>query len=244
MQHLIPLIIREFRYYERKLPLYLRNDDCFVEHFRLWYELMMGEGDDDMGIAISEFKGVSPTSDLLLCLLNIYDKDFLSIISQLKDYNNNCDILDMLGNLFGIRRTFSLEYYASATAQTKTAATVSLTDKEFLTLIKAQIIRNYCNGTYEQVMQYYADAGLQILPVYNSTYDASVDAYLNESKDVTPNIDKLFRGGYLTVEHLGIRYTYTVAEMLRVLIWANADGEQGNSFWADEAGTIGGIFVV
>ena len=243
MKHLIPLTIREFRYYERKLPLYLRNDDCFVEHFRLWYELMMGEGDDNMGIAISEFKGVSPTSDLLLYLLNIYDKDFLSIISQLKDYDDNCDLLDMIGNLFGLRRTFSLEYYETATSTTKTAATVSLTDKEFLMLIKAQIIRNYCDGTYEQVMQYYADAGLQILPVYNSTYDASVDAYLNEDKDVTDNISKLFRGGYLTIEHLGIRYTYTITEMVNFLVWADANGQGGNSFWADE-NDVGGVFVV
>lgn len=243
MKHLIPLTIREFRYYERKLPLYLRNDDCFVEHFRLWYELMMGEGDDNMGIAIGEFKGVSPTSDLLLYLLNIYDKDFLSIVSQLKDYNNNCDILDMLGNLFGLRRTFSFEYYETATSTTKTAATVSLTDKEFLTLIKAQIIRNYCNGTYEQVMQYYTDASLQILPVYNDTYNASVDAYLNEDKDVTDNISKLFRGGYLTIEHLGIRYTYTITEMLNILVWADENGQGGNSFWADE-NNVGGVFVV
>lgn len=243
MKHLIPLTIREFRYYERKLPLYLRNDDCFIEHFRLWYELLMGEGDDEQGIALNEFKGVSPTSDLLLHLLNIYDNDFLDTISQLKGYNDNCNILDMLGNLFGLRRTFSLEYYETTTSTEKTAATVSLTDKEFLTLIKAQIIRNYCNGTYEQVIQYYNDAGLQILPVNNSTYAASVDTYLNESEDVTPNISKLFRGGYLTIEHLGIRYTYTISQIFNVLVWADADGQGGNFVWADETGA-GGIFVV
>jgi hypothetical protein len=204
----------------------------------------MGEGDDEQGIALNEFKGVSPTSDLLLHLLNIYDNDFLNTISQLKDYDDdNCDLLDMIGNLFGLRRTFSFEYYETATSTTKTAATVSLTDKEFLTLIKAQIIRNYCNGTYEQVMQYYTDAGLQILPVYNDTYDASVDAYLNKSEDVTPNIDKLFRGGYLTVEHLGIRCTYTITEMRNILVLADGNGQGGNSFWADE-NDVGGVFAV
>lgn len=243
MKHLIPLTIREFRYYERKLPLYLRNDECFVEHFRLWYELLMGKGDDETGVPINEFQGISPSADLLLHLLNIYDQDFLNTIAQLKDYDDDCDLLDMLGNLFGLRRTFSLEYYETATSPTKTQATVSLNDKEFLTLIKAQIIRNYCDGTYEQVMQYYKDANLQILPVLNDTYNASVDAYLNESEDVTPNIDKLFRGGYLTVEHLGIRYTYTVTEMLNILVWANADGKGGNSVWADE-NDVGGVFAV
>lgn len=243
MKHLIPLEIREFRYYERKLPLYLRNDDCFIEHFRLWYELLMGEGDDEQGIAINEFKGVSPTSDLLLYLLNIYDNNFLNTISQLKDYDDNCNLLDMIGNLFGLRRTFSLEYYETTISTTKIAATVSLTDKEFLTLIKAQIIRNYCDGTYEQVMQYYADAGLQILPIYSDSYNASVDAYLNQTSDITPNIDKLFRGGYLTIEHLGIKYTYTIIDLLNILIWADENGQGGNSFWADE-NNAGGIFAV
>ena len=149
MKHLIPQTIREFRYYERKLPLYLRNDDCFIEHFRLWYELLMGEGDDEQAIALNEFKGVSPTSDLLLHLLNIYDGDFLDSISQLKDYNDNCNLLDMIGNLFGLRRTFSFEYYETATSQTKIAATVSLTDKEFLILIKAQIIGYNYDGKCE-----------------------------------------------------------------------------------------------
>lgn len=244
MKHLIPLTIREFRYYERKLPLYLRNDECFVEHFRLWYELLMGKGDDETGVPINEFQGISPSADLLLHLLNIYDKDFLDTVTQLKDYNDDCNLLDMLGSLFGLRRTFSFEYYETATSLTKTQTTVSLKDKEFLTLIKAQIIRNYCNGTYEQVMQYYKDANLQILPVSNNVYNASVDAYLNESEDITSNIDKLFRGGYLTVEHLGIHYTYTITEILRILIWADANGEQGNSFWAEETGTTGGVFAV
>lgn len=241
MEHLIPKTIREFRYYELKLPLYLRNDDCFIEHFRLWYELLMGRGDDD--VAIEEFCGILPSSDLLLHLFNIYDEDFLNTVAQLKDYNDDSNLLDMIGNLFGLRRTFSFDYFASATETTKISTTVSLNDKEFLTLIKAQIIRNYCDGTYEQVMQYYDDAGLQIVPVYNDVYDASVDAYLNDTEDVTENIDKLFRGGYLTIEHLGVRYTYTIAALLNVLIWANADGNGGNEFWADENG-VGGIFVV
>lgn len=243
MQHLINSELRTFKYYERKLPLYLRNDECFIEHFRLWYELLMGEGDNEQEISLSEFKGVSPTSDLLLYLLNIYDNNFLDTISQLKDYNDDCNILDMIGNLFGLRRTFSLSYHENAISSNMIEATVSLTDYEFLTLIKAQIIRNYCNGSYEQVMQYYEDAGLQILPVYNSSYNATVDAYLNESEAVTDNISKLFKAGYLTVENLGIHYTYTIAPMINVLVWALEDGSGGNSVWADEEGN-GGVFAI
>lgn len=242
MIHLIPLTLREFRYYERKLPLYLRNDECFIEHFKLWYELLMGKGDDDTNIAINEFCGVSPTSDLLLYLLNIYDDNFLNVVSQLYNYNGKCDLLDELGNLFGLRRSFSFKYYdVSSARDVKTS--VSLTDSEFLTLIKAQIIRNYCDGTYEQVMQYYADAKLQILPINSSAYNASVDAYLNKIDELTDNINKLFKGGYLTIEHLGIRYSYTIIKLFEILIWSTVDGLDGNGVWADNDGN-GGIFIV
>lgn len=242
MKHLIPLTIREFRYYERKLPLYLRNDDCFIEHFKLWYDLLMGKGDDEMGVPISEFQGVSPSADLLLHLLNIYDKDFLSTISQLKDYDDNNNILEMIGNLFGLRRTFSFEYYESPTSDV-TTTTVTLDDSEFLTLIKAQIIRDYCDGTYEQVMQYYNDANLQILPIYSDAYNASVDAYMNESISITDNIAKLFKGGFLTIEHVGVHYTYSIMALTNILIWADKDGLGGNSVWANENGD-GGIFTI
>lgn len=242
MIHLIPLTLREFRYYERKLPLYLRNDECFIEHFKLWYELLMGKGDDDTNIAINEFCGVSPTSDLLLYLLNIYDDNFLNVVSQLYNYNGKCDLLDELGNLFGLRRSFSFKYYdVSSARDVKTS--VSLTDSEFLTLIKAQIIRNYCDGTYEQVMQYYADAKLQILPINSSVYNASADAYLNKIDELTDNLTKLFKGGFLTIEHLGIRYSYTILKLFEILIWSTVDGLDGNGVWADNSGN-GGIFIV
>lgn len=243
MEHLIPLTLREFRYYERKLPLYLRNDDCFVEHFRLWYELLMGKGDDDTNIAINEFCGISPTSDLLLYLLNIYDTNFLTTITQLYGYDikKGSALLDDIGNLFGLRRSFSFKYYEPDKPQL-IQTTVSLTDDEFLILIKAQIIRNYCNGTYEQAMQYYRDANLEILPVNSDAYNASVDAYLNESETLTDNIRKLFKGGFLTIEHLGIRYSYTIFDLENILVWATEDGKLGNATWADEIS--GGVFIV
>lgn len=245
MNHLIPYTLREFRYYEQKLPLYLRNDDCFIEHFKLWYELLMGEGDDETSVAIKEFKGVSPTSDLLLYLLNIYDDDFLNVITALNGYDNTgeTDILNKIGNLFGLKREFSFEYYESSTSSVPTSTVVKLNDEEFLLLIKAQIIRNYCNGTYEQAMTYYMDANLQILPVYNIDDYAVVDAYLNENESLTDNISKLFKGGFLTIEHLGVRYTYTITNVINLLAWVDANGNNGNSVWADEQGN-GGVFAV
>lgn len=215
MRHLLPKELRSFRYYERKLPLYLRNDENFLEHFKIWYEVCMGKGDEG---EIKDFCGVSPSADLILYLLDIYDKDFLTTIQSLKNYTGRTDIIDDLGQLFGLNRQFSFGYKNEMTDTELTYEQVDLTDAEYLLLIKAQIIRNYCDGTYEQARQYYSDARLNILPL-NTDYDAVVVAYLNESDDLTDTIKKLFKAGLLTIEHIGITYQYVVIDFLKILMW-------------------------
>lgn len=216
MEHLLPAELRSFRYYERKLPLYLRNDENFIEHFKIWYEVCMGKGDD---VDIKDFCGVSPSADLILHLLNIYDKDFLSTIRSLKNYSGKTNLLDDLGQLFGLNRQFSFGYRETITDTNLTYVQVDLTDEEYLLLIKAQIIRNYCDGTYEQAKQYYSDAGLNILPLNSDTYDATVVAYLDDDDNLTDTIKKLFKAGLLTIEHMGITYQYVITYLLDMLMW-------------------------
>lgn len=250
MQHLLPDTLKEFRYYERKLPQYLRNDDCFVEHFRLWYELCCGKGDETQGVAINEFCGVAPSSDLILHLLNIYDSNFLATLRKLDGYDGAADILDKIGAIFGLRRNFAIDYYAEPTDKELTHEEVNLNDTEFLLLIKAQIIRNYCDGSYEQMVQYYEDASLQILTINSSVYEATVDCYLNSAAGYSSNIVKLFKAGFLTIEYLGIHYTYSEAAIMSALLWAD-DNEWSDPnivhTWADVDGAVEsteGVFVV
>lgn len=249
MEHLLPNALKEFRYYERKLPLYLRNDECFIEHFYLWYELCCGKGDETINVPIDEFCGVAPSSDLLLYLLNIYDADFLTTLQQLDGYDGRSDILDKIGAIFGLRRQFAIDYYETPIDTETIHAQLDLQDNEFLLLIKAQIIRNYCDGSYAQAMEYYADAGLEILPVDSQMYDVTVDCYINDAAGYNQDIIRLFKAGYLTIEHLGIRYTYYEASILSILLWAPNVEEPDKSVyhvWADEDGTItnAGVFIV
>lgn len=250
MQHLLPNELKDFRYYERKLPLYLRNDECFIEHFYIWYELCCGKGDETTGVALNEFCGVAPSSDLLLYLLNIYDANFLTSLQQLDGYDGRSDILDKIGAIFGLRRRFAIDYYENPTDSEMTHAQLDLQDTEFLLLIKAQIIRNYCDGSYEQTMQYYADAGLEILPVNSAIYDATVDCYINETAGYNQDIIRLFKAGYLTIEHLGVRYTYNEAAILSILLWANDTDYSDPTVvhtWADADDTTEsneGVFAV
>lgn len=250
MQHLLPDALKTFKYYERKLPQYLRNDECFIEHFKIWYELCCGKGDETQGVSYDEFCGVAPSSDLLLHLLNIYDDNFLSELSLLSGYDNSADILDKIGGIFGLRRNFAIDYYNNPTDAELTHEELSLNDSEFLLLIKAQIIRNYCDGTYEQMTQYYNDAGLQILTINSTSYDATVDCYLNSDANYADNIVKLFKAGFLTISHLGIHYTYSVIAILGILLWADDNTWNDPNIvrtWADsdsDTQNLEGVFSV
>ena len=221
MDFLLPNEIKSFRYYERKLPLYLRNDECFLEHFQLWYELLCGKGDAD--VAINEFCGVSPTSDLLLYLMNIYDTDFLQTLKSLAnaEEESKSDILDKLANLFGLRRNFSVKYITNTGATV--TATLDLPDEIFLLVIKAQIIRNYADGSYKQVEDYYLDAGLEMIQVPDGNVPASVTVYMNqqqvEESDYAEELTHLFLAGYFTIEHLGIMYALAISDIYNILIW-------------------------
>ena len=255
MEHLLPQTLRDFKYYEQKLPLYLRNDEAFTEHFQIWYELLMGNGYD---VAYNEFDGISPTSDLLLHLLNIFSETFLQDLQSLHNTGETSDLLDKLAELFGLKRNFSFDYYATSQSTTTTTASVNLTDEQLLLILHAQIIKNNNDGTYQLDAQYYEDAfrqfNLQIVSVNTEIDPATVNVYLNGVVDETSIYQQLFRGGFLTIEHLGIKYNYNVATIDDTLLWAVSNDAEANAnkpytrVWAEELikydGINGGIWTI
>mgnify|MGYP003288801105 CR=1 FL=1 len=58
---ILPEQIREFEYYKNKLPLFLQNSYGFIEHFRIWYDLLTSD----------EHTGLADNCDIILYLLNI-----------------------------------------------------------------------------------------------------------------------------------------------------------------------------
>lgn len=238
MNNLLPKELREFKYYERKLPLYLRNDRNFVEHFKIWYDILLSEKQIDAiflstedGIPLVTENGepivlegqygyviptnILPTSNLILHLLNIYDSSYLESLSKLKDYNENVsDILDKLANLFSISRNIKVTYTSNSSTIVEE---LHLNNEELLIFIKSQIIRNYCDGTYEQAMRYYEEAGLTVVLKPDET-SGKVDILLN-TVNMSENIQKLFLSGNLTISHLGIEYLYSAVNLANVLFW-------------------------
>ena len=63
---ILPDKFKSFEYYVNKLPLYLRNSYGFIEHYRIWYDLMIGENEN----------GLINVSDTILYLMDIFDDDY------------------------------------------------------------------------------------------------------------------------------------------------------------------------
>ena len=221
----VPDKIKSYEWYYNKLPLYLKNSYGFSEHFKIWYELLIS-GDKN---------GIVNVGDTLLYLFNIFDENFLQTIGSLPDsgategnYGTVSDFLDKLGYLFGVIRNFSVTYKNDNNENV--TEDLSLNNEDFLLLIKAQIIKNYCEGTYEQIKGYYNSAGLDVFLI--TTEDgASAHVYLGATPNSTKyslNVEKMFKSGLMRIESMGITYTEGVRALDWFLTW---DSTKAKEYW-------------
>lgn len=213
---ILPDKFKSFEYYINKLPLYLRNSYGFIEHYRIWYDLMIGENEN----------GLINVSDTILYLMDIFDDNYLVTIRDLTDsgstgdtdYGSKCDILDKIAALFGVTRNFSITYYED---NEEIKEELSLNNEDLLLLIKGQIIKNYCEGSYDQIKGYYNDAGL-VVYVITAEADATSHIYLAEpegSMQYSENVKKMFKSGLLRIESMGITYRDSTTELTGFLKW-------------------------
>ena len=212
--------IYNFDYYVKKLPLYLRNSDGFIEHFRIWFDLLTS---------------VVENSDQILNLINIFDEEYLTRINELDESveKNKSDFLDKLGAIFNVKRNFSVTYISEGSPVIKQ---LSLDNKEFLLLIRAQIIKNYSDGSYIQMRKFYDSAKLKIYFYSNSP--ASVQVYLlnipgSADFDYSNNVLDMFYAGLLCIESMGITYAYSQQNYDDILVWADEDELLGYNEWDD-----------
>lgn len=197
--YLIPDKLMTFDYYRLKLPLYLRQSKTFQEHFRIWYDLLIG----------NEKKGLVGNARIFFNLLQLFDKDYITFLNSLKtDEEDESKILDYIGDLFGVYRNNSVTY--SYNDETKTED-ITLSDAEFLTLIKAKIVKNNYDGTRSQLQDYYDIVAYKSIYFDNVSADATLNVFM--VVDTLPTIDtltntqKMFLSGAFNIESLGIAYT-------------------------------------
>lgn len=154
-------------------------------------------------------------------------------LSETLNPSNNA-ILDWIGNLVGVKRQFRIgDTY------------IYLGNKEFIRLIKAQILQNNYAGTREQINELYSNLGLTIRQ-YNSVNSGEVYLYWDKAdfrnsdgtyKDGFSANDKiLFEHGFYTIKSMGLSYHTEVVNFKNLGIWDSEEKLWGKTY-ADEEKT-------
>lgn len=228
-QSLIPEKLKSFKYYLSKLPRYLKASKSFQEHFKIWFELLTTQVDN---------------SQILLNMLNIFAEDYWEFLESVEGSTKDdtqSDILDKLGNLYGVSRNLTVTY-TDTQAVEHVNEQLLLTNEEFLILIKSRIIQNYCEGTLKQINEYYASTGLKIYT--NTSSDAATaNMYLvyYEERELN-NIDKMFLGGMLIIKSMGVGYHTQILIPTQLLVWDQINESLSNG-WGGDTYT-GGYWVI
>lgn len=315
---ILPETLHSFEYYKNKLPLWLQQTYGFLEHFKIWHNLLTGletdlEGiipdktyyvyasvnepitiedfpfdtyigepklygsirSDSLTISYSPFTitcsnigngaitlsngltivavrliigeplrytGVVPSSDCLLYLLNLYDKDYLNTINNLETIehttsDSQCDMLDKIAKLFGLTRHVKVTYDNEGVSTTEY---LDLNNKELLMLLKAQIIKNNWDGTLESLKSFYNDISLNCHIYTASAIDDTEPTAYCKMVLVNPhfsphsdNIIKMFKAGLLRTESLGIMYEDTIVDSGIFGIWNEGvwGPDENNARW-------------
>lgn len=240
---IVPAKLQNFEFYENLVPLYLRNSYGFMEHFRIWYDLLVGQPlycSNDLNasesITVSEGSSISYTIDMLLELLNIFDlncvyehensfsrnEHYLNLLNQLEGSagGTQSQILDYIGLLFGLKRDFSVMVSG-------VERVLNLDNKDFLLLIKCTIIKNFFDGNYLQLTNAYLEAGLPVFLITHAPAHCIVVLIeqTNSSYSLSQNAKYMFYSGLLTVESMGIKYTYDEVNFANLAIFDEEDSD-------------------
>ena len=194
--------LKSWNYYKEKIPLYIQNSYGIVEHFKILFDLLVQ---------------MDLTEDDVLYGFNILDASYLTFINNLDDSDtkDSSDILNKIGLLYGVTRTFDVDYIENN--ETKTAS-LHLTNSEFLKLIKARIIQNNYAGSYIQSREFYDKMNLPVY-LFQSANSAEVYVYLDASVPLTENEEKMFLANLFTIKSMGITYITSITEVVSLLIW-------------------------
>lgn len=194
--------LKDFNYYKTKFPLYLRDSYGFLSHFEILWELINAV--DNYSDSI--FKGID--------VLNLVYTD---------DNNEQDDLLDKIGYLYGISRTFSVTYTDESGAEV--TSQLKLTNRLLLMLIKTRIIQNNYKGTYEESRTLYDKIGLPIVLLTGETR-MTVNCYLELglitiklTDDEIKDLQSLFKSGLFTLKSMGIIYNYSLNDVNQLAIW-------------------------
>lgn len=194
--------LKDFTYYKNKLPIYMQNTPGIVDQFYVLFQFLQ-EHD------IAE--------DMLLKSIDVFNPDYLDYINSLDDSasGNKSDILDKLGELYGVSRSFSAPYTFN---DVNYPGNVNLDNQWFLYLIRARIVQTTYDGGSKMAREFYVKNNLPIYIISDNTENASCRVLFNAREigvaqtDVPENILAMFLNGLLTIKSMGISYKHLVID--------------------------------
>lgn len=208
--------LKQWEYYYKKLPLYMRNSYGIKEHFQIIWNVMM------------QLENVQV---LTLDTFNLLQNDYVNNVIATYDDVDGYDFkfLDIIGSIYGVNRSLNVSFLDDKNEEVNKA--LYLTNKEFYMLIKARIVQNNYDGSYEQAQSYYSNIGL---PLYmlSSSNAAECLLYLGTNDNTSDNIRALFMANLLTLKSVGITYIRHEIDIDKLGVWANGDDAlTSNNTW-------------
>jgi len=194
--------LKDFTYYRNKLPIYMQNAPGIVDQFYVLFQFLQ-EHD------IAE--------DMLLNAIDIFNPEYLDYINSLdgSSAGNKSDILDKIGELYGVSRSFSAPYTFN---DEDYPGNVYLDNQWFLYLIRARIVQTTYDGGSKMAREFYVKNNLPIYIIFDDTENASCRVLFNAREigvapaDVPEEILAIFLNGLLTVKSMGISYKHLVID--------------------------------
>lgn len=151
-------------YYEKKIPLYLKQSNSFAYHFKMLVDL---------------FNTLNDGYDTLFKYIDILGTDPLL----------NSDVLDKIGALYGITRDVHIHYEVDGGVVDKD---LTLKDEDFLTYITLIILRNNFNGTFGDIYKTYKKFNLPFYML--TTGDAEVTVYIDSYSGINIATELMLSG--------------------------------------------------
>lgn len=207
--------LKDWQYYYKKLPLYMRNSYGIQDHFKMIFDFMITLEDIEENVCEA---------------FDILQDNYIDIIAKYDSIDGyDFEVLDILGAIYGVNRSLNVTY--ENTVHSIVNKALYLTNKEFYMLIKARIIQNNYDGTYEQARNYYDNIGLPIY-MFSSSNPAECYLYLGSNENTSDNLRSLFLANLLTLKSVGITYIRHEIDIAKMGIWADAtDTPNSNNSW-------------
>jgi hypothetical protein len=208
----------DFQYYLNRLSMFMKESYGITEQVEIFYQ---------------QLKRVNEEYDYFFDQLDIFNVQNKELPS-----NYVSSLIDKVAAIFGCYRHFTINLEG-------TDIDINLTNEDFITYIKCQIVKQNFDGTREQLKRIYttieeketikSEDSLDLILVYmlNPTPENTLQCtiYWVNFTDYSENLQKLFLAGYLTIESMGVLYNRLLQNIDTLSVFADVGETYADSFY-------------